>query len=96
MRAVVAAEDHDRVLVEPLLLELGKDLAHIAVQARDHARELRMGVLHGIVARSFAAAPRLVHEELLLVVLQDLVVGLRQLGVRQRIGEETVEGCLPS
>ena len=92
VRPVVGGEDHERVLVEPLLLQLRHYLPHVGVETRYHSGELRVGVLHRVVARAFLPAPRLVHEKPLLVALQYLVVGLRQFGVGQGVGQEAHEG----
>ena len=91
VRAVVAGEDDQRVLVQPLLPQLGQHLAHVCVQTRDHRRELGVGMLRGVVAGAFLAAPRVVAEETTLVALQQGVLGLHQLGVRKRVGEDAEE-----
>ena len=47
--AVVAAEEHDRVLGDAQLAELGDHLAHRVVEVGDHAREGRLGVRLGTI-----------------------------------------------
>ena len=91
VRAVVAGEDDDGVVIESLFLELGQNLTYIGVQARNHAGELGVHVVCGIIAASAVTSPRFVIAEMSFVSLQDGVVGLHQFGVRECIGEETVE-----
>ena len=69
VRAVVAAEDDQCILVKSLLLQFGQNLAHIGVQTSNHTRKFGMCMHHGIITRTFATAPRLVHEKLLLISL---------------------------
>ena len=91
VRTVVTAENHNRILVETFFLQFGQDFAHVSIQSVNHAGKLGMGVVAGVVAGTGLSAPSLVFKELLLVFLQEGVVGLCQFGVRQGIGKETVE-----
>lgn len=54
MRAVVAGEHHERVLVKPLFPEQLKYVANVGIKASDHGRELGMGVGVGVVARPWS------------------------------------------
>ena len=56
VRAVVAGEDHHRVVCQSTFFQELHNLAHLCVKARNHGRELGMPFLCGIVARGFVAA----------------------------------------
>ena len=94
VRAIVARKHHYRIIAQALPVEKVKNLAHIAVEPRYHGRELGMGVGHGIVTRALLAAPVKILGKLPAIAFEKAVVRLRQLGVRQSVGEQPEEGAV--
>ena len=94
MRTIVGGEDHDGVFVHALLLELGYDFAHHEVQARDHSGKLSVCLFGAVIAVAHLAAEDVLLAEVVLIRLQEAVVGLLQLSVGQGIGEDAQEGLV--
>ena len=92
VRSVVGGEDHDGVLVQALLLEFVENLSDIGVESGDHGRKLRMGDFGAVVAVAKLACELVLLAEMVLVGEEDAIFGLREFGVRERVGEDA-EGC---
>ena len=98
MRAVVAGEDDQGILVKAFLFELLQNLAHIAVQTCYHGSELCVFVAASVVptASIGAVGTFLVGRELPVVAVQDAVAGLPELGMGQGVGEDAKKGLVLS
>ena len=92
VRSVVGGEDHDGVLVKALLLEFVENLSDIGVESGDHGRKLRMGDFGAVVAVAKLACELVLLAEMVLVGEEDAIFGLREFGVRERVGEDAEEG----
>jgi len=92
VRSVVGGEDHDGVLVQALLLEFVENLSDIGVESGDHGRKLRMGDFGAVVAVAKLACELVLLAEMVLVGEEDAIFGLREFGVRERVGEDAEEG----
>ena len=92
VRAIVGGEDHDGVFVETFLLEFGKNLADVGIQAGDHSRKLRVGDFGAVITVAKLAGELVFLAEMILVGEEEAVFGLCQFGVRERVGEDAEEG----
>ena len=94
VRAVVATEDDDGVLVQSLFFQLLQDFTHVIVQAGNHTGKLGMGMLRNIITSFLIPAPGFISKKLLLVAFQDRIIRLRKFRMRQGVGEKAVERLL--
>lgn len=92
VRAVVGGEDHDGVFVETLLLEFGKNLTYIGIQTGNHGCKLRVGDFGAVITVAELAGELVFLAEMILIGEEEAVFGLREFGVRERVGEDAEEG----
>ena len=94
VRTIVGGEDYDGVFVHALRFEFRDDFAHHEVQARDHSSKLSVCLFGAVIAVAHLAAEDVLLAEVVLIRLQQTVVGLLQFGVGQGIGEDAQEGLI--
>ena len=94
VRAVVATEDDDGVLVQSLFFQLLQDFTHVIIQTGNHTGKLGMGMLGSIIASTFNTSPSLIPEELLFIFFQYGIIRLYKFRMWQGISEKAVERLL--
>ena len=92
VRAVVGGKDHDGVFVETFLLEFVENLSDVGIQAGDHGRKLRVGDFGAVITVAELTGELVFLAEMILIGKQEAVFGLREFGVRERVGEDAEEG----
>ena len=91
VRAVIATENNNRILVQSLLFQFRQNFTYILVQTGNHTGKFGMRMDNRIVTRTFASSPCLVYKKFFLVTLKNGIVGLSKFGMRKCISKESVK-----